>query len=305
MSDRMTADGARSLLDSWVIALEAENHPPNTIGTYAGGVRLYLEWCEAAGREPGLDGAQAPREWLAGLRAAGLTGRTMNSRLNALRRFCAWLVDEGELDGSGPGRLGAAHVDATVPRALTVAQKEAIIRACAGTGFYEVRDAALFSLMFDSLLRSDEAISMTTADISLRERTARVRRGKGGRERWTAFGPQTARLLDRYGRHRAAHPHSSARYLQAPAQAYWLGKQGPISYRGLYIAFKKRCAAAGIEAHPHMLRAGGAVNWRRKGGSTESLLTIAGWKDSKMAVYYTQAAEIELALEEARRLHER
>lgn len=299
MSSEMTTEEARDLLGSWVIAAEASRRSAGTIKVYVTGVRQYLDWCDARGIPPRMDEPAQARGWLAELAGLQRSANTMNIRLQALRTFSLWLVAEEELGAAGAARVDWAALDETIPDAITVDQRDALLAVChADKSFYGIRDEAMFSLMFDALVRSDETVSMVRdGDINLREKTARVRRGKGGKERFTAFGAMTARRLDRYERKRRLQ-------LYSDIPEYWVGKRGPLTYAGLYAAFKHRCRQAGIEAHPHMLRAGGAVNWRRKGGTTESLMTVAGWRDPKMAMHYTRVAEIEIALAEARRIHE-
>lgn len=288
------------LAESWQIAMEAQRMSPHTIKGYRTAVRQFLAWCDDHhGHQADLSDPEPVRGWLASLAAADYSGGTMQIKLAAVRSFARWLIQEDELGHFGPGAVAWPKIDEKAPPALTRAQCDAIIAATHGKNFVEVRDEAIFSLLFDALLRADELLSITTdGDINLRDRTARVRRGKGGRERMTAFSAQTARRLDRYQRIRARQ-----RYASHPA--YWLALgRGPLSYGGLYFALRRRGARAGIKVHPHMLRAGGAILWRRRGGSTESLMTIAGWRDLKMVLRYTRAAEQELAIEEARRLHD-
>lgn len=286
----------RELLESWLIALESERKSVHTIRSYRDGVTQFVTWCEHQGLAADLASPEPARLWLVSLARAGRGGGTMQTRLAALRAFASWLVEEGELSDAGVMRAEWPQADETAPPALTPAERDKILAQCDGKSFPEIRDAAMFSLMFDSLLRADELLSLTVDDVDLRIRRVRVRRGKGGRERWSAFSVQTARRLDRYARTRRRQPY-------AALGAYWLAHgRGGLTYDGLYAALKRRGAAVGIKVHPHMLRAGGAINWRRKGGSTESLMTIAGWRDAAMVMRYTHAAETELALEEAQRL---
>lgn len=296
----MDAGDMRELLESWLIALEAERKSPHTIKQYRTGLRFFLDWCDANGESADMTDPGPARRWLAGLAAQGLQGSTLNARFAALRAFAMWLIEENEITEAGISRVGRPKIDEKAPPALTRGQIEAILEVCAkDKGFEGIRDEAMFSLMFDALVRSDEMCSVRTdGDINIRDRTVRVRRGKGGKERWSAFSVQTARRVDRYQRARRRHKH-------AAAPEFWIGRLGALTYPGLYAAFKRRCKEAGVEAHPHMLRAGGAVHWRRQGGSTESLLTIAGWRDVRMAMRYTKVAEQELALEEARRLFDK
>lgn len=288
--------GLRRLTDSWEIALQAAGMSRHTLISYLGGARAYLDWCGAEGVASPMTDPEGVRRWLIALKNAGRAPKTRHTRLGNLRAFAAWLIEEGELaDDAILRRVDWPALDQGIPPALSPGQVDALIGACAGTRFAAVRDAAAVSLLFDAMLRADELLSLGLGDVDLRRRVARVRRGKGGKERVVAFSAKTARRLDKYERARRRHK-------MARLGAYWLAPGGPLSYAGLYTGLRRRGRAAGITVHPHMLRAGGAIQWRRKGGSTEGLMTIAGWTDPKMAVRYTLAADAELAIGEAHRL---
>lgn len=296
----MNIEAMRGLRESWIIAMQASATPANTIEAYAGSLRLYLDWAQSQGITEGLDQPEQVRRWLAGILAAGRSAKTANVRLSALRVFSRWAVAEGEASRSDLDRVNWAKAPERIPAYLTDEQRDAMLATCSTRSFRDVRDAAIIALMRDSLLRADEVISIRArGDLDLRKRSVKVRRGKGGKERSTGFGPQAALLLDRYVRARARHKH-------AAAPGLWLGKFGELRYAGLYDIFQRRAAAAGIEGgiHPHMTRNGGAVDWKRRGGSTEGLMAIGGWQSLEMVQHYVRAAEIELALEEQQRLYE-
>lgn len=293
----LTVADMRALLESWGIALRAQAVPLQTLRQYERSGRYFLDWCEAHGATADLSDPEPVRLWLGSLLDKGQAEGSLNVRLAAIRSWARWLIKEGEVTGTAIDRVGWAKLGERVPRYLTPEQRDAILRACEGSHFLDVRDAALFATMFDGLVRSDEACSMTTDGVDLKARVIRVRRGKGGKERYSAVSAETVAKLDRYQRQRRRH-----RFAEIPA--YWISQKGGLKYRGLYGAFKKRCAIAGIDAHPHMLRAGGAVQWRRDGGTTEGLMTIAGWTSIQMVMLYTRAADIELAIAEAKRLQD-
>ena len=295
--DGLDVAGLRRLAGSWEIALRAAGASRHTLDSYLAGARAYLEWCEAHQVASPADDPEAVRRWLADLQRAGRAPKTRAVRLGNVRAFVGWLIEEGELDSDAIlRRVDWPALDQTIPPALGPADVERLLGACAGTRFAAVRDAAAISLLFDSMLRADELLSLRADDdVDLRRRTARVRRGKGGKERIVAFSAPAARRLDKYERARRRHK-------MAGLDAYWVSPAGPLTYQGLYTALRRRGRAAGITVHPHMLRAGGAIQWRRLGGSTEGLMKIAGWTDPKMAIRYTLAADTELAIAEAHRL---
>jgi integrase/recombinase XerD len=312
----MTPEEARTLAESWTIHLEAERKSPHTIRGYTDGLRLYIDWCERdgrkvelqrrpveeftawqlahgrAGRKPGTGGNPQGRE--------GLEANTVIARLRGIRRFSAWYCDEtGEPDQLGG--MKPPKTDDKVPDAITSGQLAALQATCRSRDFYDLRDKAIISVMIDSMVRAEELLSMTVKGTDLRQRTALIVKGKGGKGRVVAFSAQAARDLDRYLRARAQHRLAAEAWLWLPIKRT---SDTRLTYGGLYTSLRRRALRADppFRLTPHMMRRGGAINWRRKGGSVTSLMALGGWTDISMVQKYLKAAESELAVEEARRL---
>jgi site-specific recombinase XerD len=192
-------------------------------------------------------------------------------------------------------------LDDKIPPFVDADQMAALLATCSTRAFHDVRDRAIISLMAESMVRADELLMMTKDGVSVRQRTARVERGKGGKGRVTAFSAQTARDLDRYIRVRAGHRLASEPWLWLPVKR---SKEPRLTYDGLYTTLRRRALRASppFTLHPHMLRSTGAISFRRKGGQVTSLMALGGWSDIAMVQRYIRAAENDLAIEEARRL---
>src|SRR3954453_16285749 len=87
------------LLASFRRPLRAAAKAPRTIELHSQSVRYFSRWLIDRGREPVLDELtrHAISAWLAGL-AGGGGASTVGTRLRGMRRFCRWLVTEGELE---------------------------------------------------------------------------------------------------------------------------------------------------------------------------------------------------------------
>jgi site-specific recombinase XerD len=72
---------------------------PRTIELYSQSVRYFSRWLTDRGRQPVLDELtrHAISAWLAEL-AQSAEPSTVGTRLRGMRRFCRWLVTEGELE---------------------------------------------------------------------------------------------------------------------------------------------------------------------------------------------------------------
>jgi site-specific recombinase XerD len=286
-----------ALLPSWQLALRAERKSPATLATYSEGVRGFLRWCANTGTTPQLTKATV-QAFTAGLLESGAEAATARTRHMALRRFAAWLADEGELDANPLLGVKPPKLDTKVTEALTDDELKRLIKACSGKDLVDRRDDAIVRLMAETGLRAGEVVEMQLAEVDLTRGAATIRRGKGGRGRVVPFGPQTAAALDRYIRTRRTHR-------LADAGPLWLGGGGQaFGYHGLNVALKRRAQAAGIDSfHLHLLRHTAATRWLRAGGSEAGLMQVAGWSTRSMVDRYTGASVAERAAAEARGLN--
>jgi site-specific recombinase XerD len=283
-----------ALLPSWELSLRAERKSPQTIKSYGDGVRAFLRWCDENGHSPALD-RDLMNGFVADLLDAGAEPSTARSRQLGVRRFSAWLAEEGEIDDDPLLGLKSPKLDAKVTDSLTDDELRGLIKACAGKDFRDRRDEAIVRLMAETGMRAGEVTGLQIEDVDLIRGLATVRRGKG---RLAPFGPQTARAIDRYLRARRTH-----RLAETPA--LWLGDRGKsLEYYGLHSALKYRAQLAGLpKFHPHLLRHTAASRWLAAGGSEGGLMAVAGWATRDIIDRYTRSTASERATAEARGLN--
>jgi site-specific recombinase XerD len=286
-----------ALLPSWELALRSERKSPQTIKSYGDGVRGFVRWCEQHGHFPALD-RELVKGYVADLLEAGAEPSTARARQLGVRRFSAWLEEEGEVDTDPLLGLKSPKLDTKVTESLTEAELRRLIKACGGKEFRDRRDEAVVRLMAETGMRAGELTGLTVADVDLNRGLVTVRRGKGGKGRVAPFGDQTARAIDRYLRARRSHR-------LAETDTLWLGDRGKnLEYYGLHSALKYRAQLAGLTGfHPHLLRHTAASRWLAAGGSEGGLMAVAGWSTRDMIDRYTRATAADRAAAEARRLN--
>jgi site-specific recombinase XerD len=291
-----TVPDLAALLPSWQLSMRAERKSPATVTGYSEGVLAFLRWSDTANVTPEITKATV-QAFTAALLDAGAQAATARTRYMALRRFAAWLAEEGELDANPLLGVKPPKLDQKVVEALSDEQLRLLLKACSGKELIDRRDEAIVRLMAETGLRAGEVIAMQVGDLDLQEGRAIVRRGKGGKGRAIPFGPQTAASIDRYMRARRAHRLGGT-------AALWLGGNGQtFSYHGLDLALKRRATVAGIAGfHLHLMRHTAATRWLRAGGSEGGLMAVAGWSTRSMVDRYTGASASERAATEARGL---
>ncbi len=291
------------LVSSWLLSLRSDRKSEQTVKAYHDGVRFYLAWCAAQSLPP-LDRASL-RAWVATLLDGGNAPATARSRQLAVRRFTAWLAEEGEIPADPFVGVKAPKLDAHVVEPLTDDELRRLLKACTppkGATPAEAlryrRDEAMLRLMLETGARAGEVVAIGRADVDLAAGTAIIRRGKGGKGRSVPFGPQTATAIDRYMRLRIHHR-------LAASPALWLGDRGRgFTYDALHKTLGERARAAGLDGfHPHKMRHTAAHRWLAAGGSEGGLMAVAGWTRPDMLMRYTKAQASARAAEEARSLN--
>jgi integrase/recombinase XerD len=286
-----------ALWPSWRLALRAERKSPATVRSYVMGVRMFLDYCTEQDMPAVLDRLTVNAYAVSLLNADREPG-TVATRLLALRRFSAWLVEEGEQETDALLGLRGPKIDEKLVQPLTDDDIRLMIKTCAGKSLRDRRDEAIIRLMFETGARASEAALIKLADLNLAAGTVILRKTKGGRERLVPFGPQTARAIDRYLRARRTAKHADT------SPDLWLGVHGKtFGYSGLYKSLTQRAASVGIKMHPHLLRHTAADRWLSAGGSEGGLMAVAGWKRADMLNRYTRARASMRAADEARALN--
>ncbi|BBY60229.1 tyrosine-type recombinase/integrase [Mycolicibacterium sarraceniae] len=284
------------LLPSWELALRSERKSPATVKVYGDAVRAFLRWCTEHDHSPALD-RELMKAFVADLLDAGAEAATARSRQLGMRRFSAWLEEEGEIAEDPLLGLKAPKLDAKVTESLSEDELRRLIKACGGKEFRDRRDDAIVRLMTETGMRAGEVVGLTVDDVDLTRGLVTVRRGKGGKGRVAPFGPQTGVAIDRYVRMRRSH-------LLADTAPLWLGDRGKgFNYDGLHKSLKYRAELAGLKNfHPHLLRHTAASRWLAAGGSEGGLMAVAGWSTRDMIDRYTRSTASDRAAAEARGL---
>lgn len=280
------------LLESWTIALDADNKSDMTVTGYMYSLQDFVRWLD---RERGTTApdeitTDLCRRWLADQLKKNAAS-TAKSRWTGLRSFCAWMDEEKELTPSPMATVKSPHVPEKAAEMLTLDQVRQLLAGCDGPLLVDRRDVALISLYGDTGARLSEIALLEMDAVDLRAREARIM-GKGQRERIVPFGASTARAIDRYKRLRDRQPYSHI-------PALWLsGKDGrAMTPNAVQQMFRRRgrVILAMPNLHPHMLRHTFADTWLGNDGQEGDLMELAGWRSRQMLTRYAAKTRSERA----------
>ena len=264
----------------------------NTLSAYRRDLQRYAGWLAAAGiDDPGKAGEADLVAFLGALRRSttplGTRYRASSvaRSLAAVRGFHRFLLQE-RLAGADPARdLGTPKVPATLPKALSVEQVEALLGAVAGDDPLALRDRALLETLYAAGLRVSEATALDVDDLDLDDGSVRAF-GKGAKERLVPVGRSARRAVAAYlarGRPLLARPRSGP--------ALFLNAQGSrLTRQGCWKILRRHARHAGLEAavSPHVLRHSFATHLLAGGADVRSVQELLGHASLATTQVYTR-----------------
>lgn len=278
----------RYLRRSFVRHLAADRKAPETRAAYS----VAIAQLESFVTDQGLPTAAPELQpghveaFFVSLHERQLRPATILARHHALARFFSWLVEEGELTASPMTQLPRPTAPLGQPAVLSAGQIEALLAACAGPAFEDVRDAGLIRLFVDTGLRLTEMAGLQLDDVEL-EADAVYLATAGRTPRAVPFERATAHALQRYLAARAAHD-------RAHLSALWLGRRGRLTERGVDQAVRHRGQLAGVPTiRPRHFRHTFVQQYLAEGGDGRELMRLVGWRSRQLLGRYRGDASAE------------
>lgn len=281
------AEALESLLGSFELTLRAQKKSPRTVTNYLAAARLFAAYL---GNDRHVLSAK-PDDVRAFIvdQLERHSSSTAATRFRCLQQFYRWTVVEGFLAESPMDGQTPPAIDEKVVPVLSDDARKALVKACDGKRFDDLRDRAIVLFMLDTGTRLSEVIGLEVGDVDAKGQSALVRHGKGDRSRRVHFGATTAVAIDRYDRARRAH-----KWAKSPA--LWLGVRGPLTDSGLTQLLRRRGELAGIDhIHPHMLRHTWSHLMKVDGMPDDELMAMGGWRTTQMLARYGSSATSERA----------
>lgn len=126
-----------------------------------------------------------------------ISSRSLARSVAALRQFYKYLKDENKLKSNPADRIQTPEIKKTLPDFLTVEEINELFGAIKENDPYELRDKAIFELLYSSGLRISEACNLRMNDIDLENMFLTIR-SKGGQERLVPFGTKSLTIMNKY-----------------------------------------------------------------------------------------------------------
>jgi integrase/recombinase XerD len=292
-------------LEAFLEMLAAERGAArNTLAAYNGDLEDFFGFCGGQGTVPAEAGPEVLGAYLRRLTDLGLRPRTAARRLSALRQFFRFLAREGIRPDDPTELLEGPKAPASLPKAITEAEVEALLDGAARLpGHRGAQAAAAVELLYCSGLRASELVALPTAALRPDAPLVAVR-GKGGRERLV---PISIRARAATTAAREALAGTGRKSATGPQALRWLfparAASGHMTRQALGLLLKDAALAAGLDPDrisPHVLRHSFASHLLARGADLRSLQVLLGHADIATTQIYTKVLEERLkALVEA------
>jgi integrase/recombinase XerC len=241
-----------------------------------------MKYCDAAGiAEWKRVTAAEVRGWVSAMHRHGLSGKSIQRALSALRTFYRYLLREGIVTRNPANGVSAPKSTRRLPGTLTADQATRLVTLEAADPL-AVRDRALLELLYSSGLRLSELVNLDVSELDVAGGSVRVT-GKGRKVREVPVGAQARAALKEWLAQRA-------QFAPAGESAVFLTLAGRrLGARAVQARLRSRARRQGMElpVHPHMLRHSFASHVLESSGDLRAVQEMLGHANISTTQIYT------------------
>jgi integrase/recombinase XerC len=273
----------RKHIDGYLKHLGTERRlSPHTATNYARDLRALADFMERVNlADWGKVDSQHVRVFAAREHAGGLSPRSVQRRLSAVRGYFNYLVRERFVASNPAVDIRAPKAARRLPGTLDVDQLNQLLDIPPDDAL-AVRDKAIMELFYSSGLRLDELVGLDIAQLDLADRTVRVL-GKGRKTRIVPVGRKADAALRVWLRERPAMAGTSE-------AALFVGRNGSrLKHRAiqLRIAYWARRKGLPAHVHPHLFRHSFATHLLESSKDLRGVQELLGHADISTTQIYT------------------
>ena len=220
------------------------------------------------------------------LRREGLSPRSISRALVSMRRFYAFLVNEGDREDNPAVNLYPPRLPRRLPKVLREEQVETLLRAPDTGRPPGVRDRAMIELLYATGLRVSEMVGLTLHQLQL-EAGFLIAFGKGAKERVVPVGESAENWLNRYLKE--VRPAMAKGRHDVVFVSY---RGGGLTRQGFWKLLRNYGRSAGIpDLSPHVLRHSFATHLLEHGADLRAVQVMLGHANITTTQIYTHIHE--------------
>ena len=271
------------LPDAFLAWLRIEKrYSPHTLQGYCRDLRAAAAWMRVE-QIPDWNRltARRVRDFAAFCHREGLSGRSIQRRLSALRSFYAWLMRDGRATTNPAIGVRAPKSPRKLPDPLSVDQLAGLLDTSSDEPLL-TRDLAMMELFYSSGLRLAELAALNLDDLPDTDEPLEVV-GKGGKTRLLPVGRKARQAIERWLERRPG-------LVASDEPALFVSRRGGrLSRRAIQQRLAASAARLGLDAHlhPHQLRHSFATHVLESSGDLRAVQELLGHADISTTQIYT------------------
>lgn len=244
----MEAEAKQQLEDFYLQLRVQQRYSEHTLESYAHDLQLLEQFCQVNDIQQWQQvQVKHIRSHISARHRQGMSGKSLQRELSAVRSFFKYLLKVQVLTANPAKLIQAPKSKRKLPKVLDVDQACGLLEVDADS-LLEIRDLAMFELLYSSGLRLAELVALELTDIDLSAGELLVREGKGGKSRYLPVGSKAIQALQNWLSRRIAVPEE---------RAIFTSKQGKrLTRRSVELRLARWCKQKEVSEHvyPHMLR---------------------------------------------------
>lgn len=263
----------------------------NTLNSYERDLLHYIDFIEKTKKMNWNDVKRTDiLKFLYLLKDEGKSTATISRHISSIRSFHQFLISEQIVNHDASAHLEKPKRDRTLPDVLSQQEVEKLLEMN-GTKPLEIRNKAMFELLYATGLRVTEMITLEVTDLHLLMGFVQCF-GKGSKERIVPLGDAAINALENYLQN--ARPKLVK---QEQTKTLFVNHHGrPLTRQGFWKILKKRAFDAGIKKSitPHTLRHSFATHLLENGADLRIVQEMLGHEDISTTQIYTHVTKTRL-----------
>lgn len=284
----MEGESLQHYIDSFITHLSDERHlADNTVQNYHRDLKLLAAFCEQNDITEWKSLANHQlRQFVTTAHRQGISGKTQERRLSAIRTFYNYLARESYVKHNPALSISAPKTPQKLPKTLDTDQVAHLLNVKA-TRWHTQRDLAILELFYSSGLRLTELTNSNLNDIDWEDANIRVL-GKGSKERLLPVGALALKALRQWIRIRHQLPVRN-QDIEDPSALFISERGKRISPRNVQYRVRQWTRMQNIpgNVHPHMLRHSFASHMLESSGDLRAVQELLGHADIATTQIYT------------------
>ena len=257
----------------FLAAKESEGLSQRTLDVYGSALARFGSWLQSENITNLAElTAQDIRRYILAAQRQELSAAYVHGLVRPVKTLLRFLHTEGVLQSDVFSTVAMPRLTVPIQPAFTTEQVKRLLAACDDSQEPE-RDKAIVLVLLDTGVRAGELCSLTVGDVDPHTGVVTVRRGKGGKGRYTYLGARSKRAVLRYLLERG-HVTDDAPMFPSAATGEHLT---PNSLLQLCRRLGRRADVR--NSHPHTYRRTMAISALRAGMDLQRLALILGHSD--------------------------